>query len=119
MTLGARCKISSHTFICEGVTIGNDVFIGHGVMFTNDKYPRSTNTNGKMQSRKDWNLMKTKVLDGASIGSNATILPGVTIGKGALIGAGATITKDVPHNKIVIQNNIITGDVNKTGTHHD
>tara|TARA_Y100001935_G_scaffold60255_1_gene50453 strand:- start:1966 stop:2454 length:489 start_codon:yes stop_codon:yes gene_type:complete len=119
VTLGARCKISSHTFICEGVTIGNDVFIGHGVMFTNDKYPQSTNTNGKMQSRKDWNLIKTKVLDGASIGSNATILPGVTIGKGALIGAGATITKDVPNNKIVIQNNIITGDVKKTGTHND
>ena len=119
MTLGAKCKTSSHTFICEGVAIGNDVFIGHGVMFTNDKYPQSTNTNGKMQSRKDWNLIKTKVLDGASIGSNATILPGVTIGKGALIGAGATITKDVPHNKIVIQNNIITGDVKKTGTHND
>ena len=67
VTLGARCKISSHTFICEGVTIGNDVFIGHGVMFTNDKYPQSTNANGKMQSRKDWNLIKTKVLDGASM----------------------------------------------------
>ena len=72
-----------------------------------------------MQSKKDWNLIKTKVLDGASMGSNATILPSLTIGKGALIGAGSVITKDVPHNKIVIQNNIITGDVNKTGTHND
>ena len=100
MTLGARCKISSHTFICEGVTIGNDVFIGHGVMFTSNKYPLSTNTNWELQSRKDWNLIKTKVLDGASIGSNATILPGITIGKGALIGAGSVITKDAPHKKL-------------------
>ena len=72
-----------------------------------------------MQSKKDWNLIKTKVLDGASIGSNATILPAITIGKGALIRAGSVITKDFPHNKIVVQNNIITGDVNKTGTHND
>ena len=119
VTIGARCKISSHTFICEGVMIGNDVFIGHGVMFTNDKYPQSTNKYGKMQSKEDWTLIKTEVLDGASIGSNATILPGVTVGKGALIGAGAVITKDVPDNKIVIQNNIILGDVNKIGTNND
>jgi UDP-2-acetamido-3-amino-2,3-dideoxy-glucuronate N-acetyltransferase len=94
--VGDRCKISSHSFICEGVFIENEVLIGHGVMFTNDRYPRSTNEAGRLQSRSDWRLEHSRVRCGASIGSNATILPGVTIGCHALIGAGAVVTKDVP-----------------------
>jgi UDP-2-acetamido-3-amino-2,3-dideoxy-glucuronate N-acetyltransferase len=94
-TIGARCKISSHTFICEGVTIEDEVFIGHGVMFTNDRYPRATNADGTPQSEADWAVEPTRVARGASIGSNATIVSGVTIGRGALIGAGAVVTKDV------------------------
>ena len=93
--IGARCKISSHTFICEGVTIEDEVFIGHGVMFTNDRYPRATNPDGTPQSEADWTVEPTRVERGASIGSNATIVCGVTIGRGALIGAGAVVTKDV------------------------
>ncbi|MBR0930446.1 N-acetyltransferase [Bradyrhizobium diazoefficiens] len=94
--IGARCKLSSHSFICEGVTIEDEVFIGHGVMFTNDKHPRATAVDGRPQQASDWTLQRTHVGRGASIGSNATILCGVTIGAGALIGAGSVVTKDVP-----------------------
>lgn len=99
--IGRDCKISSHTFICEGVTVEDGVFIGHGVMFTNDRYPRATNADGSLQSEDDWVLIPTRVKRGASIGSNATILPGVTIGEGAQVGAGAVVTKDVPSFAIV------------------
>lgn len=94
--VGARCKISSHSFICEGVTIEDEVFIGHGVMFTNDKHPRATTADGRPQQASDWTLQRTRVRSGASIGSNATILCGVTIGAGAFVGAGSVVTKDVP-----------------------
>jgi UDP-2-acetamido-3-amino-2,3-dideoxy-glucuronate N-acetyltransferase len=93
--IGRNCKISSHSFICEGVTIEDGVFIGHGVMFTNDLYPRAVNTDGSLQTDSDWTLVRTRVEQGASIGSNATILAGVTIGRGALVGAGAVVTRDV------------------------
>jgi UDP-2-acetamido-3-amino-2,3-dideoxy-glucuronate N-acetyltransferase len=99
--IGARCKISSHSFICEGVEIEDEVFIGHGVMFTNDIYPRAANPDGSPQSEADWKVVPTYVRKGASIGSNATILAGVTIGKGSLVGAGAVVTKDVPEGAIV------------------
>jgi len=99
--IGARCKISSHTFICEGVTVEDEVFIGHGVMFTNDLYPRATTTDGAPQSEADWKVVPTRIAQGASIGSNATILCGVTIGKGAIVGAGAVVTKDVPDHAVV------------------
>lgn len=95
-TIGARCKISSHTFICEGVEIEDECFIGHGVMFTNDVYPSAVNRDGSLQTEADWKVIKTKVKQRASIGSNATIIAGVTIGTGALVGAGAVVTKDVP-----------------------
>ncbi|MET4217654.1 acetyltransferase-like isoleucine patch superfamily enzyme [Bradyrhizobium sp. LB7.2] len=94
--IGARCKISSHSFICEGVTIEDEVFVGHGVMFTNDKHPKATAADGRPQQASDWTLQRTHVGRGASIGSNATILCGVTIGEGASVGAGAVVTKDVP-----------------------
>jgi acetyltransferase-like isoleucine patch superfamily enzyme len=93
--VGRRSKISSHTFICEGVTIEDDVFIGHGVIFTNDRYPRATNADGSMQNEADWTVVSTRVMAGASIGSGATILPGVTIGAGAMVGAGSVVTGDV------------------------
>ena len=99
--IGARCKISSHTFVCEGVTIEDEVFVGHGVVFTNDRYPRATNTDGSLQTDADWAVEPTRVKRGASIGSNATIIPGVTIGEGALIGAGAVVTTDVADFAIV------------------
>jgi UDP-2-acetamido-3-amino-2,3-dideoxy-glucuronate N-acetyltransferase len=99
--IGRDCKISSHTFICEGVTVEDGVFIGHGVMFTNDRYPRATNADGSLQSEDDWVLIPTRVKRRASIGSNATILPGITIGEGAQVGAGAVVTKDVPSFAIV------------------
>lgn len=99
--IGARCKISSHSFVCEGVTIENEVFIGHGVMFTNDRYPRASNANGSLQSEADWKLEVTLVRRGASIGSNATVICGVTIGEGAVVGAGAVVTQDVPDYTIV------------------
>jgi UDP-2-acetamido-3-amino-2,3-dideoxy-glucuronate N-acetyltransferase len=99
--VGARCKISSHTFICEGVVIEDHVFIGHGVMFTNDRFPRATNPDGSLQTEEDWKVDPTRVKRGASIGSNATILSGITIGEGALVGAGAVVTKDVPDHAIV------------------
>ena len=94
--IGARCKISSHSFICEGVEIEDEVFIGHGVMFTNDRFPRAANADGTAKSEADWVLEKTIVKRSASIGSNATILCGLTIGDGALVAAGAVVTKDVP-----------------------
>jgi acetyltransferase-like isoleucine patch superfamily enzyme len=100
-TVGARCKISSHTFICEGVTIEDEVFIGHGVMFTNDPFPRATNDEGRLQTDADWQVIKTVVKRKASVGSNATVLAGITIGEGALVGAGAVVTRDVPDFAIV------------------
>jgi UDP-2-acetamido-3-amino-2,3-dideoxy-glucuronate N-acetyltransferase len=101
-SVGARCKISSHAFICEGVIIEDQVFIGHGVMFTNDRYPRATNPDGSPQSERDWHVEPTRVKRMASIGSNATIISGVTIGEGALVGAGAVVTDDVPDYAIVL-----------------
>lgn len=100
-SIGARCKISSHTFICEGVIIDDEVFVGHGVMFTNDRFPRATNADGSLQTEADWKVEVTHVKRAASIGTNATIISGVTIGEGALIGAGAVVTKDVPDFAIV------------------
>lgn len=102
--IGKRVKVSSHSFICEGVTIEDEVFIGHGVMFTNDKYPRSTNLDGSLQTGEDWQLVETKVMKRASIGSNATIICGITIGEGAIVGAGSVVTKDVPPYTIVAGN---------------
>lgn len=100
-SIGRNCKISSHSFICEGVTIEDGVFIGHGVMFTNDRYPGAVTATGELQSEKDWVVIPTLVKRHASIGSNATILPGTTIGEGAQVGAGAVVTKDVPDHAIV------------------
>jgi len=100
-TIGKNCKISTHTFICEGVHIEDNVFIGHNVTFINDKYPRSTNADGSMQTEEDWKVIETYVKKGASIGSSSTILCGVTIGENAIVGAGAVVTKDVPPNTIV------------------
>lgn len=99
--IGARCKISSHSFVCEGVVIDDEVFIGHGVMFTNDKFPRATTQSGELQGAGDWALAPTHIGKRASIGSNATILCGVTIGAGALVGAGSVVTRDVPAGAIV------------------
>ncbi|GAN76737.1 acyltransferase [Acidisphaera rubrifaciens] len=99
--IGRRCKISSHSFICEGVEIEDEVFIGHGVMFTNDPYPRATNADGGLKGDADWAVVRTVVRQGASIGSNATILAGLVIGRGALVGAGAVVTADVPDHTIV------------------
>lgn len=104
VTIGKNCKISSHTFICEGVHIEDNVFIGHGVMFTNDLFPRATNIDGSPQTAEDWKMVETFVKKGASIGSGATILCGITIGENALVGAGATVVKDVPANTIVAGN---------------
>ena len=101
--IGSNCKISSHTFVCEGVTIEDDVFIGHGVMFINDPYPRAT-TDGSLQTEQDWAVEPTLVKKGASIGSNGTILSNVTIGENAIVGAGSVVTKDVPPNTIVAGN---------------
>ncbi len=95
-SVGARCKISSHTFICEGVTIEDECFVGHNVCFINDRYPRATAAEGQLQTEADWAVVPSRVCRGASIGSGAVILCGVTIGKGALIGAGAVVTHDVP-----------------------
>lgn len=94
--IGKRVKVSSHTFICEGVTIEDEVFIGHGVMFINDKYPRATNMSGGLQTEADWKCVSTLIKKRASVGSNATILCGITVGEGAIIGAGSVVTKDVP-----------------------
>jgi acetyltransferase-like isoleucine patch superfamily enzyme len=103
-TVGKRCKISSHTFICEGVTIEDNVFIGHGVMFINDYYPRATAVAGTLQTEADWKVEKTVIKKGASIGSGATILANLCVGENAIVGAGATVTKDVPPNTIVAGN---------------
>lgn len=102
--IGRRVKISSHTFICEGVTIEDSVFIGHGVMFINDKYPRATTELGELQTEDDWKCIPTLVKQGASIGSNATILCGVTIGEKAIVGAGSVVTHDIPAGSIVAGN---------------
>lgn len=99
-TIGSRCKISSHTFVCEGVTIEDDVFVGHHVVFINDRYPRAS-TEGALQTEADWTVVPTHVRAGASIGSGAVILCGVTIGRGALVGAGAVVTRDVPDQAVV------------------
>ena len=103
-TIGRRCKISSHTFICEGVTIEDHVFIGHGVTFINDSYPRATTPTGELQTATDWNVERTRVKKGASIGSGATILSNVTIGERAIVGAGSVVTRDVPADAIVAGN---------------
>lgn len=102
--IGKNCKISSHSFLCEGITLEDGVFIGHGVMFTNDKIPSAVNDDGSLKTASDWVVVPTLVKEGAAIGSNATILPGITIGKRALIGAGAVVTKDVPDNTTVVGN---------------
>jgi acetyltransferase-like isoleucine patch superfamily enzyme len=102
--IGKRCKISSHTFICEGVTVEDCVFIGHGVMFINDAYPRATTPDGQLQTEQDWKVSATVVKQGASIGSGATILCGVTVGENSIVGAGSVVTRDVPANVIVAGN---------------
>ena len=102
--IGARCKISSHTFICEGVTIESGVFVGHGVTFINDRYPRATNQNGELQSEADWHCQRTLVKQNASIGSGVTLLGGVTVGENAIVGAGSVVTKDVPSDVTVAGN---------------
>ena len=102
--IGKNCKISSHSFICEGVTIEDNVFVGHGVTFINDAYPRATNSEGELQSEKDWKVKPTLVKKGASIGSGATILSNLIIGENALVGAGSVVTHDVPDNAIVAGN---------------
>jgi UDP-2-acetamido-3-amino-2,3-dideoxy-glucuronate N-acetyltransferase len=101
VTVGNRCKISSHSFLCEGVIIEDEVFIGHGVMFTNDLYPRATNEDGSLKTDNDWDVVETKVKFSASIGSNSAILAGLTIGEKAIVGAGAVVTRDVPDYAIV------------------
>jgi acetyltransferase-like isoleucine patch superfamily enzyme len=103
-SVGERCKISSHTFICEGVTIEDNVFIGHGVMFINDSFPRATAADGNLQTEADWKVERTVVKKGASIGSGATILSNVSIGENAIVGAGSVVTKDVPPGSIVVGN---------------
>jgi len=102
--IGRRCKISSHTFICEGVTIEDEVFVGHGVVFINDSYPRATTASGELQGADDWTVEHTVVMKGASIGSGATVLSNVTIGERAIVGAGSVVTRDVPAGTIVAGN---------------
>src|SRR5262252_5140438 len=103
-TVGKRCKISSHTFVCEGVTIEDNVFVGHNVAFINDSYPRATTGDGALQTEADWKVERTLIKKGASIGSGSTILANITIGENALVGAGSVVTKDVPANAIVAGN---------------
>jgi len=103
-SVGRRCKISSHTFVCEGVTIEDNVFVGHGVTFVNDSYPRATTRGGELQKESDWKVEKTLVKCGASIGSGATILANLVIGENAIVGAGSVVTRDVPSNAIVAGN---------------
>lgn len=103
-TIGKNCKISSHSFICEGVHIGDNVFVGHNVTFINDKFPRATNPDGSLQDESDWECIDTIIGKNVSIGSSATILCGITIGEGAVIGAGSVVTKDVPSNTVVAGN---------------
>lgn len=102
--IGMRCKISSHTFVCEGVTIEDNVFVGHNVAFINDSFPRATTSGGELQTERDWRVESTLVKRGASIGSGATILANVTIGENAMVGAGSVVTKDVPANAVVAGN---------------
>ena len=102
--IGKNCKISSHTFICEGVTIEDEVFVGHGVMFINDRYPRATSESGGLQTEEDWEVIPTVIKKGASIGSNATILCGITVGAGAIIGAGSVVIEEVPAMTVVAGN---------------
>jgi len=110
--IGSRCKISSHSFICSGVVIEDGVFIGHGVMFTNDRFPRAVTDDGKLQSGDDWECIPSKVCRQASIGSGAVILPGITVGEGALVGAGSVVTQDVPPFAVVCGNPArIRGDI--------
>lgn len=103
-SIGRRCKISSHTFICEGVTLEDEVFVGHSVTFTNDLYPRAANVDGSLQTEADWKCITTRIKRGASIGSGSTLLCGITVGEGAVIGAGSVVTKDVPGGAIVAGN---------------
>jgi acetyltransferase-like isoleucine patch superfamily enzyme len=103
-TIGKNCKISSHSFICEGVHIADNVFIGHNVTFINDKFPRATNEDGSIQTEADWDCVETHIAEGASIGSSVTILCGITVGKRAIVGAGSVVTKDVPERAIVAGN---------------
>jgi acetyltransferase-like isoleucine patch superfamily enzyme len=103
-SVGRRCKISSHTFVCEGVTIEDNVFVGHGVTFINDSYPRATTTDGELQAEKDWNVERTVVKRGASIGSGSTILSNLVIGESSIVGAGSMVTRDVPPDSIVAGN---------------
>lgn len=122
-TVGARCKVSSHSFLCEGVTIEDEVFIGHGVMFTNDRLPRSTNPDGSLKGDEDWDCEPTVVRRGASVGSNATVVCGVTVGCRAVVGAGAVVTRDVPDFAIVagvparIVGDVRSREVGAIGTH--
>ena len=104
VTVGRNCKIQSHSFLCEGVSIEDEVFVGHGVMFINDRYPRSATASGALQTEADWQVVPTAIKKGASIGSNATILCGVTVGEGAIVGAGSVVTKDVPAGVVVSGN---------------
>ena len=101
-TIGARCKISSHSFVCEGVTLGDEVFVGHGVLFINDIYPRATSRHGQLQTEEDWTVIPTEVRRGASIGSGAIIMAGVTIHENAMVGAGAVVTKDIPEYAVAV-----------------
>jgi len=103
-SVGRRCKISSHTFVCEGVEIQDNVFVGHGVTFINDSYPRATTASGELQTEVDWKVEKTVISQGASIGSGSTILSNITVGENAIVGAGSVVTKDVPANAIVAGN---------------
>lgn len=116
-SVGERCKISSHSFICEGVVVEDEVFVGHGVMFINDRYPRASNPDGSLQNESDWSVEPTCVRRRASIGSNATIMAGVTIGEAALVGAGAVVTRDVPDFAIVagVPARVIGDTRNETG----
>lgn len=115
-SIGRNCKISSHTFICDGVEIEDGVFVGHGVMFINDSYPSAVNADGTMQNAGDWQLAKTRIKARASIGTNATILAGITVGEGALVGAGAVVTNDVPDHAIVTGVPArVTGDMRNAG----
>ena len=104
VTIGERCKIQSHSYICDGVEIGDGAFIGHGVVFVNDKYPRAINGDGALQTGADWELLTTRIGDGASIGSGATVLGGITVGEGAIVGAGAVVTRDVAPGAVVAGN---------------
>lgn len=103
-SVGKNCKISSHSFVCEGVVIEDNVFIGHGVMFINDSYPRAANADGSLQTEADWKVEQTRICKGASLGSGVTVLANVTVGENALVGAGSVVTKDVPANTIVAGN---------------